>query len=157
MNIVVKADNATLQTASQIYTSAVETITTLEGLVCSLTLQPYPVSLLKKIAPNGGNSLGLDPADGPLVSVLLLTTWQNESDDGTVMGVMKGALENIKAESVSRNTSVDYVFMNYAFSFQDPISSYGSENKKKLQDVSKKYDPTGLFQNGVPGGFKLFI
>jgi hypothetical protein len=25
-----------------------------------------------------------------------------------------------------------------------------------LQKASKKYDPQGLFQTGVPGGFKLF-
>ncbi|KAI0006957.1 hypothetical protein F4779DRAFT_643667 [Xylariaceae sp. FL0662B] len=32
----------------------------------------------------------------------------------------------------------------------------GAENRQKLRDVSKKYDPDGLFQKGVPGGFKLF-
>jgi hypothetical protein len=156
MNIVVKADNATLQAASRIYTTAIQNITSTPGLICSLTLQPYPISLLEKSVANGGNSLGLSPADGPLVSVLLLTYWQNESDDTTVLGTMRGALEKIKAESVARNTAVDYIFMNYASGFQDPIGSYGAENKKKLQDVSRKYDPAGLFQKGVPGGFKLF-
>ncbi|PQE14054.1 oxidoreductase FAD-binding protein [Rutstroemia sp. NJR-2017a BBW] len=156
MNTVVKADNATLQAASSIYTTAIQNITSTPGLICSLTLQPYPVSLLEKSVANGGNSLGLSPADGPLVSILLLTYWQNESDDTTVLGTMRDALENIKAESVARNTAADYIFMNYASGFQDPIGSYGAENKKKMQDVSRKYDPAGLFQKGVPGGFKLF-
>ncbi|KAK8097551.1 uncharacterized protein PG998_013037 [Apiospora kogelbergensis] len=46
--------------------------------------------------------------------------------------------------------------LDYAFSFQDPTGSYGHENRIKLQDTSQKYNPKGLFQPGVPGGFKLF-
>ncbi|APA06370.1 hypothetical protein SS1G_01102 [Sclerotinia sclerotiorum 1980 UF-70] len=157
MNTVIKADIATLQEASTIYTTALSNITSIAGLIGSLTLQPYPVSLLQKSVENGGNSLGLSPSDGPLVSILLLTTWQNKSDDEIIFKTMRGALENIKAAAVAKNTSVDYVFMNYAADFQDPISSYGDENKRKLQNVSKKYDPEGLFQKGVPGGFKLFV
>ncbi|ESZ92551.1 hypothetical protein SBOR_7077 [Sclerotinia borealis F-4128] len=157
MNTVIRADNATLQEASTIYTTALSNITSIAGLIGSLTLQPYPVSLLQKSVADGGNSLGLSPSDGPLVSILLLTTWQNKSDDETIFKTMRGALENIKAAAVAKNSSVDYVFMNYAASFQDPISSYGVENKRKLQNVSKKYDPEGLFQKGVPGGFKLFV
>lgn len=157
MNIVVKADTSTLQAASTIYTTAISNITSILGLICSLTLQPYPVSLLEKSTSNGGNSLGLSSSDGPLISVLLLTTWQNKSDDEIIFSTMNSVLESIKAESVAKKTSVDYIFMNYAASFQDPISSYGAENKRKLQEVSKKYDPEGLFQKNVPGGFKLDI
>jgi hypothetical protein len=40
--------------------------------------------------------------------------------------------------------------------WQDPIDSYGVTVKKELQEVSKKYDPTGMFQKQVPGGVKLF-
>ncbi len=46
--------------------------------------------------------------------------------------------------------------MNYAWIDQDPIVSYNAENKGRLQQVSKKYDPEGVFQKGCPGGFKLF-
>ncbi|PQE05921.1 oxidoreductase FAD-binding protein [Rutstroemia sp. NJR-2017a BVV2] len=157
MNTVIKADNATLQEASTIYTTALSNITSIAGLIGSLTLQPYPVSLLRKSVEHGGNSLGLSPSDGPLVSVLLLTTWQNKSDDEIIFNTMRGVLENIKKVAVAKNTAVDYVFMNYAAAFQDPISSYGAESKRKLQHVSKKYDPEGVFQKGVPGGFKLFV
>ena len=45
--------------------------------------------------------------------------------------------------------------MNYAAPFQDPIGSYGKENKSRLQASSKKYDHEGLFQKGVPGGWNL--
>lgn len=49
-----------------------------------------------------------------------------------------------------------YIYMNYAWKDQRVVDGYGQEMKKFLQDVSKKYDPDGLFQKAVPGGFKLF-
>jgi hypothetical protein len=39
---------------------------------------------------------------------------------------------------------------------QDVIGGYGEESKKRLQAASRKHDPEGLFQLGVPGVFKLF-
>ncbi|PVH99983.1 FAD-binding domain-containing protein [Periconia macrospinosa] len=156
MNTVVRADAVTLKAAADIYTTALEPIKSVNGLVCSLTLQPYTVSLLKKSAESGGNSLGLDPSKGPLVSVLLLSYWKEKSDDEKVLAFMKDTVQKIKVDAKAKNQSVDYEYMNYAASFQDPIGSYGAENKKKLQDVSRKYDPEGFFQKAVPGGFKLF-
>lgn len=47
-------------------------------------------------------------------------------------------------------------WMSTACHFQDPIGSYGANNKQKMQEVSKKYDPEGVFQKAVVGGFKLF-
>ncbi|KAH6664563.1 hypothetical protein B0J14DRAFT_607259 [Halenospora varia] len=157
MNITVKADFATLQAGSNIYTAGLDPIKTVENGMFSLTLQPYPVSLLEKSGLSGGNSLGLDVADGPLVSVLLLSYWKNKSDDDAVLGFMNTALEKIKQDAALRNQLIPYVYMNYAFSNQDPIDSYGQKNKKKLQRASKKYDPDGVFQKGCPGGFKLFL
>ncbi|KAF4631708.1 hypothetical protein G7Y89_g6423 [Cudoniella acicularis] len=156
MNITVKADVDTLRAGSDIYTAGLESVKTVENGLFSLTLQPYPVSLIEKSAASGGNSLGLDPADGPLVSVLLLSYWKNKSDDDAVLAFMKSTLEMIRQDAASRNQLTPYVYMNYAFSHQDPIGSYGAKNKGKLQEASKKYDPEGLFQKGFPGGFKLF-
>lgn len=100
--------------------------------------------------------LGLDPADGPLVSILLLFYWNKQSDDEVVLGTARGVIEAIDKDAAAKGTLVPHKYLNYAFDFQDPIGSYGQENRKKLQDASRKYDPDGLFQKGVPGGFKLF-
>ncbi|KUJ15927.1 FAD-binding domain-containing protein [Mollisia scopiformis] len=156
MNITVKADANTLQAGSAIYTAGLAPIKTVENGLFSFTLQPYPISLLEKSASAGGNFLGLKSADGPLVSVLLMSYWKNKADDEAVLGFMKTALEKIKQEAALRDKLVFYLYMNYAFSHQDPISSYGAVNKAKLQEISSKYDPEGMFQRGCPGGFKLF-
>jgi hypothetical protein len=156
MNTTVKADVATLKAASEVFSTALEKVKGFEGMVCSLTLQPYPLSLLEKAERAGGNILGINTSNGPLVSILILMYWKNQSDDEVILPTARGVLEAIDKDAAARGTADPYKFLNYAFDFQDPISSYGVDNKKLLQDVSKKYDEHGLFQKGATGGFKLF-
>ncbi|KAH7310887.1 hypothetical protein B0I35DRAFT_463407 [Stachybotrys elegans] len=156
MNIHVKADAATLKYAADAYLAGIQPIQDAANITLSFTLQPYAVSLLEKTSFKGGNSLGLSPADGPIVSVLFLTWWQEESDDERIISTLRGVLESIDTEAKARKTSLPFVYMNYAHTFQDPINSYGKSNKAKLQLASLKYDKLRLFQNDVPGGFKLF-
>jgi len=154
INTTVKADVATIQAAAERYMASLENIKgKVKDLLCSCTLQPYPVSLLEKATDN---SLGLSPASGPLVNILLLTYWKNKEDDELVLSTMRDTMQWIKADANERGTAVPYTFLAYADETQDPIGSYGDANKKALQEASKKYDPKGLFQKGVPGGFKLF-
>lgn len=156
MNTTVKADAATLNAAAEAYLGAIEPLKGCEGITCSLTLQPYSASLLRKSEALGGNVLGLSAEDGPLVSILALTWWKDKADDEKIVGTFRKVIETIDRDAASRGPAVPFKYMNYAWGFQDPIGSYGEENKAFLQEVSKKYDPDGVFQKGVPGGFKLF-
>ncbi|KAI5865348.1 hypothetical protein GGS23DRAFT_422663 [Durotheca rogersii] len=156
MNLHVKADVDTLVAGADIWKSALEPIKDLQGLICSYTLQPYARSQLEASANKGGNSLGLDPSLGPIVSVAFLMYWNLKDDDEKVLGAFKGALEKMREVASSRGQLIDFIYMNYSLNFQDPIDSYGVENKRELQRVSKKFDPEGVFQKGVPGGWKLF-
>lgn len=156
MNLTVKADVATLLAGSEAWKAALEPIKAFEGLICSYTLQPYARSLLEASTKKGGNSLGLDATLGPVVSVAFLMYWNNKNDDEKILGTFRGVLDKMTEDAKSRGTFVDFTYMNYSYTFQDPISSYGAENKQRLQEVSKKYDPEGIFQKGVPGGWKLF-
>lgn len=96
MNTTVKADVAVLNAGANTFPSAIEDIKQSDGLVCSLTLQPYPVHVLEKCVSEGGNCTGLNPADGPLVSVLLLLYWNNESNDEAILKVTKKILQTIE-------------------------------------------------------------
>lgn len=49
----------------------------------------------------------------------------------------------------------DYIFLNYAGREQQVIASYGPDNVRKMRDVSKRYDPDRVFQELVPGGYKI--
>lgn len=48
-----------------------------------------------------------------------------------------------------------FIYLDYAYKTQDPLASYGEENLAKMKKVAEKYDPEGVFQTMVPGGFKL--
>ena len=47
-----------------------------------------------------------------------------------------------------------YINLNYAHAVQKVFGE--GRRKKWLQKVSKVFDPEGIFQRCVPGGFKLF-
>ena len=59
------------------------------------------------------------------------------------------------AAAKAKGKDTDYLYMNYASPYQDPIAGYGAANKAKLKAISKKYDPTGVFEILQPGYFKL--
>ncbi|GAP89067.1 putative FAD binding domain-containing protein [Rosellinia necatrix] len=157
MNVIIKADTANVQAATNIYMGAIDPVKSTEGLVCSLTLQSYAESLLPSSEFKGGDVLGLGASPGPLVNLLLLTHWSDAKYDDAILGNMRTALRGIDEYATSRGAKIDHVYMNYASEDQDVVKSYGGKNKSFLREVSKKYDPEGLFQKGVPGGRKLFI
>lgn len=57
----------------------------------------------------------------------------------------------MKAASAS-----EFLYLNYADQGQDVIAGYGEGNQMELRRVSRVYDPEGVFQKAVVGGFKLF-
>ena len=63
--------------------------------------------------------------------------------------------ERIKAYSRSIESSEEFVYMNYADATQDSFGSYGEANIEHIRCTANKYDPTGFFQERVPGGFKI--
>ncbi|KAI0386947.1 hypothetical protein F5Y04DRAFT_288746 [Hypomontagnella monticulosa] len=156
INTTVKADVPTLMAAYEIYVNALGPLKAINGLTTSFTLQAYPKSLLDITESAGGNSLGINPSDGPLMSILLLSFWQDKEDDDKIHSAFKGVIEAVDRDAATRGTAVLYKYMNYAAPFQDPINAYGKEIKAKLQATSKKYDPEGLFQKGLSGGWRLF-
>ncbi|CAN8104626.1 unnamed protein product [Discula destructiva] len=121
----------------------------IEGLEVGLLLQPQPVS-------NGTNSLGLKAGDTDVVLAALTASYTRTSDDDKILQVMK--LMRFQMEEVLQKNDVyiPFQYLNYAHRTQDPIGSYGQKSKARLQEVSKNYDPAGVFQAVVPGGFKLF-
>jgi hypothetical protein len=103
----------------------------------------------------GGNVLGLENDNRDLVIVLIHTIWSDASITETVKENMKSFIN--QAQDLARQHSVyhPYLYLNYAEDFQDVMRSYGAKSVAFMQKTAAKYDPTGLFQRRVPGGFKL--
>lgn len=121
-----------------------------------LTFQPVPSSITSKVASDAPHAMGLDQQDGPQVLTLVNLHWNDAEDDDKVYAAAESWLKQSDEEAAKRGLKRPWIYLNYAHSSQRPIDGYGSANKKKLQDVSRKYDPNGLFQKSVIGGFKVF-
>lgn len=130
-------------------------VQSIPGALPIISIQAITEGQLKGMRKNGGNALGLEAAKGPLFIMNMSSTWDNAADDAAMLTFFSTIVKQVKAEARRRGLDNDYIYMNYASQFEDPIASYGAVNVKKLQAVSKKYDPTGVFQDLHPGHFKL--
>lgn len=63
--------------------------------------------------------------------------------------------EDVKKATEALGTADPFLYHNFGAKTQKPFCGYGASNVKFLQKVAKKYDPTGVFQTLVPGGFKV--
>lgn len=130
-------------------------IQTVTGLVFSLSFQPLTQTIISKSAQSSGNSLGLDGSEGDLVNVLLTVQWVLAADDARINAAAKALFEKADAAAKAADTYNSYLYLNYAADYQKPIAIYGAESVGFLRTVGRKYDPGRLFQEQVPGKFKL--
>ncbi|KAF2802245.1 FAD-binding domain-containing protein [Mytilinidion resinicola] len=123
------------------------------GLLFTMTYQPLPHAIYSKSAAS--NVLGLDRFTDDFINLLAVVSWQLASDDATVYTAVEKLFGDAEAAAKQRGLWNEFVYLNYAASWQKPITGYGEESKAFLESVSEVYDPGQLFQVGVPGGFKL--
>ncbi|PBP19662.1 FAD binding domain containing protein [Diplocarpon rosae] len=125
------------------------------GLIWSLLFQPIPRIVSEVSVTTGGNVLGLDRNEGNLIMYLLFISWDNASDDEALNAAAYATIDEIKAKSIATGTDNPFIYLNYAGEFQDPLGGYGRSNTAKIAALSAKYDPKGVFQRLVPGGYKI--
>ncbi|PVH91512.1 FAD-binding domain-containing protein, partial [Periconia macrospinosa] len=118
-------------------------------------VEPITVNLLKAAKNAGGDAIDLDPEQGPFVVSLLYGSWSDPALDSMIEKWVLATIDAIDKDAKSQGLHYPWTFLNDAGQKQDPISTYGyGKSLPRLQEVSKKYDPTGVFQRAVPG-FKL--
>ena len=81
--------------------------------------------------------------------------WNLASDDAFVYKLIQETYEMVIDLTKQRGLWDPYIFLNDAFMTQKVLESYGTDSFAKMKAVSAKYDPHGMFQTQVPGGFKL--
>lgn len=145
-----------MSTIFDISNRTVQSIIDVPNLAYSLSFQPMPTAITSKAKSQGGNSIGLSASDGNLFNLLLTVSWDTAADDARIEEHAKDLFKQSEDEAKKLGLYNQYLYLNYAASWQDPIGGYGAEVKTRLQAVSRKYDPKGIFQKQVPGGFKLF-
>jgi hypothetical protein len=143
----------------ELHEEHVTPIKKVEGILPALIMQPLGTNTISLMSKNGGNALGLTPADGPLVILSIAWMWSNAADDA----VMNAAAHKFigEAEHLAKEMGVwhRFKYANYAEAGQDVWGGYGEENLKRLKRVQRHLDPDGVFdEGGLDGvGFKLNV
>lgn len=143
------------QYVTDVFYEELPTVADAAGIVPAATLQVITVPQIEEMQKRGGNPLGLTPEEGPLLLLNMNVQWNDVADDQRILDFNRRVIERTVAHSKEIGAYDEYLYMNYASQFQDVIGSYGAENKARLVGIAEKYDPTGVFQDLVPGGFKL--
>ncbi|KAH6974656.1 hypothetical protein BKA56DRAFT_591608 [Ilyonectria sp. MPI-CAGE-AT-0026] len=146
-------DAELMQTAFDIWNEESKSIASFASH--QLQLQIFTRSQLDFMTRNGGNPTGMAKHSRPVGFVNLRASWGKAEDDKTVYQVQQRMEDRINAAAKQRGLYSIFKYTNYASQFQDPFLGYGSVNKKRLLKIAQKYDPAGVFQTLVSGGFKL--
>lgn len=154
-DVTFKLDRSLLSYLINTFYELLPDIISAEGVLPTVSIQLITIPQLQQMKKDGGNALGISPDDGPLFIMNLATMWTNPADDERILKFNNDLINKGKAEAAKKGLINDYIYMNYASAHQAVISSYGVENQKRLQAVSKWFDPTGVFQTLHPGYFKL--
>ncbi|KAM7211370.1 FAD/FMN-containing dehydrogenase [Rhypophila decipiens] len=102
------------------------------------------------------NILGLEKTltDNSIL-LLAVTMVKTAEQEKFAYPLVKKWVEDVKAFAESVGGAQDWLYLNYADGSQRVLESYGQDNVKLMREVSKKYDPEGVFARLCPGGFKI--
>ncbi|EXJ75709.1 uncharacterized protein A1O5_00216 [Cladophialophora psammophila CBS 110553] len=152
--LAVKSDVKILTGVLEIYKEVISPHQdTVINFVPAILLQP----LLPRMLPASGSehALGLTREDGPLFVVSLLWSWTEPSDDALIESLAHDFAGRVTATATAQDKFHRYIYLNYAAGDQDVFASYGKENLERLVQVSREYDPNGVFSKLRPGYIKV--
>lgn len=138
-----------------LFISLIPQVINLAGANPVIIYQGITLPMLKNMTNYGGNALGLDASKGPVHLMHISFWWDDASDDDTVYEWVHSFWTQVIAKAQDMDIYNEYIYMNYASMFQDPIAGYGKANKERLRKIANVYDPTGVYQTLQPGYFKL--
>jgi hypothetical protein len=137
------------------WAEVLKTLKDADGFIFSLGFFPMTKAMLVNSQKAGGNAKDIDPEDGPLLIMMLNPTWNASSDDDRVHKGVETILAASRAVASERGLLHRYIFTNYAYYKESLFQGYGEKSLAALRETSQKFDPKGIFQKAVPGGFKL--
>jgi hypothetical protein len=91
-----------------------------------------------------------------LAVLLLSASWPDIASTKAVQEATRHVMSLLEASAKAKGLLLKFQYLNYAAAYQTPLEAYGEDSLKFMRTVSKKYDPKGVFQKRVPGGFKLW-
>ncbi|KAF2734667.1 FAD binding domain-containing protein [Polyplosphaeria fusca] len=116
-------------------------------------------SVPKSTPESGPNSLGIPSTAVPerdWVNLLVTFQYQDGALTSDLEAILLGAIDKVDGIAREEGAHVKYKYMDYAHWKQDVFGGYGAEEVERMKGVAQDYDPLGMFQHQVTGGFKLF-
>ncbi|KAH8816925.1 hypothetical protein F5884DRAFT_748400 [Xylogone sp. PMI_703] len=153
--VMTKNSGQLLNQSVNIFMEEIAPVANASGILPSIVLQPITTDMTSHFTQNGGNALGITAADGPLTLINLAISWSSITDDDAIMAAARNTINRINSTAYAMDLGNPFIYQNYAALEQKVFPGYGAKNYKKLQQISKKYDPHGVFQTLQPGYFKL--
>ena len=121
------------------------------GITWALNLEPLPVAFTSHTKHNLFN---LNQTENAFL-YLLSVSWTNDTVSTAAYSLAQTVLQDMDNLARAQGMFRNFRYANYADPSQDVLGSYGEASVEFLKNVSAKYDPTGVFQYQVPGGFKI--
>ncbi|KAF2130675.1 FAD-binding domain-containing protein [Dothidotthia symphoricarpi CBS 119687] len=125
------------------------------NFITQCMFQSIATSFSQHSVAKGGNVLGLNREMDNVVMLLYDIAVMSPELEVLAREKLRKSGEAMKQYAASLNGLIDWTYMNYADSYQNPLGSYGLENVAKIRAAAAKYDPKQVFQTRAPGGFKI--
>lgn len=154
-----KNDARVVKKAAELHSAFVTDMLTIvppKDLITQSLFQPMPRLFADHGVEQGGNVLGMDEVKGNSLQWLCAVAVKKAEHEAIVHRKAAAMTAELERYAESLDSLVPWQYVNYADPSQDPLKSYGRRNVKFMKEVAKKYDPTGVFQRMVPGGFRLY-
>ncbi|KAH8179346.1 FAD binding domain-containing protein [Sarocladium implicatum] len=148
-------DLAALKAVYNVTMNIKDSLSHVPDLVWDFQFEPLPRHIIEASNSRGGNVLGLQDAQEDMLIIFIMPLWKDANYDGDINKAAARWVKEVQEVTNALGKGHSFEFANYAAGFQDVMRSYGPANHKFLSDVAKKYDPRGVFQMLVPGGYKL--
>jgi hypothetical protein len=81
--------------------------------------------------------------------------WSDKADDEIAMQTSHNVINKSVALAKERGLWHPFVYQNYASRNQDVFAGVPLENRKRLKEIQRKYDPENIIQRLKPGYFQL--
>ncbi|KAF7193639.1 FAD-dependent monooxygenase CTB5 [Pseudocercospora fuligena] len=152
-----KSDIRVMRKAHEAYENVTKTLVAqAKGDWAIYTLyQPIPTLFSRHSKEKGGNVLGLDRFKENLIMYEPYLKWQGADQDELFNSQARYLRDTISSYAKSIKADNDWLYLNYADKEQAPLEGYGLDNVHKIRAAAQKYDPDGVFQYMMPGGFKI--
>jgi hypothetical protein len=135
--------------------AAIKPFLGVDSFQLSLSFQPLPTMITER--SGAVDILGPIQTQGNMFNVhFALGIGGEEADrDPINQHAIRKLFGAAEARAKELKVQRDYIPLTYADSWQDPIGSRSVLTMTELRNTARKYDPSGMFQKQVPGGFKL--